>query len=136
VDEIAATGQPHGRRGAGGREPQVLLSLDIDGTLETGDPSGPVTIEVVKLAKARGLVVGSASDRTISHQRRMWEEAGVVVDFVGHKHHLAHLVQPFGCHRRVHIGDTDVDRHYAVLAGLEFCHVDEVPPIGTPGWIL
>lgn len=114
----------------------TLLSLDIDGTLETGDPPGPVTIEVVRLAKAKGLIVGSASDRLLSEQRRMWANARIVVDFIGHKHHLSDLIRPFECDRLVHIGDTETDRHYATLAGLEFCHVDDIPPPGTSGWIL
>jgi hypothetical protein len=41
----------------------------------------------------------------------------------------------FGCDRNIHIGDTDLDRHYAELAGFEFCWVDKVPPDGTPGWV-
>ena len=115
---------------------RTLLSLDIDGTLETGDPPGPFTIELVRHAQRLGVVVGSASDRTVAFQRRMWKQAGIVVDFVGHKHHLSDLIRPFGCTRLVHIGDTDTDRHYAVLAGLEFCHIDDVPLPGATGWIL
>jgi hypothetical protein len=115
---------------------RTLLSLDIDGTLESGDPPGPMTIDVVRLAIERGMVVGSASDRTVSYQRKMWEAVGVTVHFVGHKHHLADLIRPFECARRVHIGDTDADRHYAKLAGLEFCHVDQLPAVGAAGWIL
>jgi hypothetical protein len=113
----------------------VLVSFDIDGTLETGDPPGPVLLEQVAEAKRRGHVIGSASDRTVAEQRRMWEQAGIVVDFVGHKHHLTELTSPFGCTRLVHIGDTFVDEHYARLAGFEFWHVDSLPEPNTPGWV-
>ena len=113
----------------------MLVSFDIDGTLETGDPPGPVTLDVVTEAKRRGYVVGSASDRTLAEQRRMWSGAGIDVDFVGHKHHLTELTSPFGCTRLVHIGDTAVDQHYAQLAGFEFWHVDQLPEPMTPEWL-
>lgn len=114
----------------------ALVSFDIDGTLETGDPPGPVTLGIVRLAQERGHVVGSASDRTVAFQRGMWTEHAIDVDFIGHKHHLSELIKPFDCERLIHIGDTDVDRHYALLAGFEFVHVSEVPATGSEGWIL
>lgn len=113
----------------------ILVSFDIDGTLETGDPPGPVTLDLVRRSKELGYVIGSASDRTVGFQRSMWEAAGIEVDFVGHKHHLADIVREFDCTRLVHLGDTAVDEHYAVRAGLEFVHVDRLPAPGTPDWI-
>ncbi|HUZ09474.1 MAG TPA: hypothetical protein VMU76_04835 [Acidimicrobiales bacterium] len=113
----------------------ILVSFDIDGTLETGDPPGPVPLDLVTEAKRRGYVVGSASDRTLAEQRRMWTTAGIIVDFVGHKHHLTEVTSPFGCTRLVHIGDTLVDQHYAHLAGFEFWHVDTLPAPMTPDWL-
>ncbi|MBW8825675.1 MAG: HAD family hydrolase [Acidobacteria bacterium] len=113
----------------------ILVSFDIDGTLETGDPPGPISIEMVREAKARGHVIGSASDRTVAFQRRMWEEHEVEVDFVGHKHHLADIISKFECSRLLHIGDTTVDEHYARLAGLEFFFADKIPDAGAAGWV-
>jgi len=114
----------------------ILVSFDIDGTLEVGDPPGPVGLDLVREAKRQGHVVGSSSDRTVAEQRRLWEAAGIEVDFVGHKHHLGDTKQRFTCTRLVHIGDTHVDEYYATLAGFEFWHADSVPETGTPGWIL
>jgi hypothetical protein len=113
----------------------ILVSFDIDGTLEMGDPPGPVPIALVRTAKSLGYVVGSASDRTATDQRRLWSEQGVEVDFVGGKHHLDRHRDRWDCERRIHIGDTDVDAHYARLFGFEFVHVDELPEAGAPGWI-
>jgi hypothetical protein len=113
----------------------IFVSFDIDGTLETGDPPGPITIEQVLVAKDRGYVIGSASDRTVAFQRKMWDEHGVEVDFVGHKHHLHDIIARFECTRLMHIGDTQVDEHYAKLAGLEFFWSDKLPEPGTDGWI-
>lgn len=114
----------------------MLVSFDIDGTLETGDPPGPITIDIVRQVKALGWVVGSASDRTVGFQRSMWEEHGVAVDFVTGKHRLHEIRDRWACTRLLHIGDTNIDKHYAELAGFEFLLPDQVPVVGTDGWIL
>jgi len=46
----------------------TLVSFDIDGTLECGEPPGVVTVELVRTAKRRGWLVGSCSDRPIAYQ--------------------------------------------------------------------
>ena len=48
---------------------------------------------------------------------------GLDVAFVGGKHHLHEVVERFAAQRYVHIGDTHVDKHYALLAGFEFCEL-------------
>jgi hypothetical protein len=113
----------------------VLVSFDIDGTVEDGDPPGPLPMDLVVLAKRLGYVVGSASDRTKSEQREMWRRRSISVDFVGHKHNLDEVAADFPATRKIHIGDTDVDAHYARLAGFEFVHVSELPTPGAIGWI-
>ena len=47
----------------------ILVSFDIDGTLETGDPPGPITMEMVGMAQAQGCIIGSCSDRPLPSQR-------------------------------------------------------------------
>jgi hypothetical protein len=113
----------------------ILVSFDIDGTLETGDPPGPVTLELVRRARTLGYIVGSASDRTRSDQQAMWDQHGIDVDFVSHKHHLAEIRARFACDRFLHIGDTEVDRYYSTQALFEFWPVLELPDPGTSGWI-
>ena len=44
----------------------LVVSLDIDGTMEFGDPPGPVTVELVRLVLAAGVIVGSASELVAS----------------------------------------------------------------------
>ena len=58
-----------------------LISFDIDGTLEVGDPPGIITLDMVRKAKELGFWVGSCSDRTISTQQRIWRDSGISVDF-------------------------------------------------------
>ncbi len=113
----------------------TLLSFDIDGTLEEGDPPGPIPMHLVTQALELGYIVGSASDRTVSEQRKIWERRGFEVHFVTHKHHLAQLAARFPNHRMIHIGDTYVDAHYARLAGFEFHYAPDLPEPGTAGWI-
>ena len=49
-----------------------LVSFDIDGTLEIGDPPGIIPIALVRRAQALGYLVGSCSDRPVSFQAEMW----------------------------------------------------------------
>jgi hypothetical protein len=113
----------------------VLVSFDIDGTLEDGDPPGPVAMSLARKGLELGYVVGSASDRTLGEQAKMWADRGIEPDFVSHKHTLDAIVARFPTVRRVHIGDTQVDAYYAGLAGFEFVLATSVPEPGSPGWI-
>ena len=114
----------------------MIVSLDIDGTLEVGDPPGPLPLSLIEEAKRRGYVVGSASDRTISDQERLWSRNDVGMDFIGHKHTLDQVKARFPAATRwVHIGDGNADEVYAKQHGFEFYFMDAVPEAGTPGWI-
>jgi len=114
----------------------VLISFDIDGTLEAGDPPGPLSLDLVRSLRQRGHLVGSASDRTLREQHEMWERHGFEPDFVTHKHHLEALRSRFECSRFIHIGDRAADRHYALLAGFRFWFVMDVPASEPEAFIL
>lgn len=58
-----------------------LISFDIDGTLEVGDPRGSVTLDMIRKVIDKGYIVGSCSVRPISYQRRIWEQNGIDMDF-------------------------------------------------------
>jgi hypothetical protein len=102
----------------------TLLSFDIDGTLEIGDPPGIIPIALLRRAKALGYVIGSCSDRPISFQQAMWERLDVVADFTVLKHRLADLKARFRAADYYHVGDTDIDEHFATLAGFAFLRAD------------
>ena len=110
-----------------------LISFDIDGTLETGNPPGVITMGMVRCVKAHGYIIGSCSDRPISAQQRMWEEHDIGVDFTALKHRLDGVKSRFAADEYYHVGDTDMDRHYAGLAGFEFIPVEQVSP--DEGWL-
>jgi hypothetical protein len=102
----------------------TLVSFDIDGTLEVGDPPGIVTVELVKTAQGLGYVIGSCSDRPISYQQDMWAELGITADFTVLKHRLEDVKARFAAAAYYHIGDTDTDERYALAAGFRFLKVD------------
>ena len=101
-----------------------LISFDIDGTLEIGEPPGIVTIALVHTARRLGYVVGSCSDRPISFQEDMWESLGIVPDFTALKHRLDDVRARFAVTAYYHIGDTDTDERYATAAGFRFLRAD------------
>ena len=101
-----------------------LISFDIDGTLEVGDPPGSITLEMVRRVKQQGYVIGSCSDRTISTQQRIWREAGIDVDFTVLKHQLDSVKEQFQAEQYYHIGDTDMDKYFSEKAGFDFLFVD------------
>ena len=97
-----------------------LISFDIDGTLEFGDPPGGITVEMVRRAQEAGFLIGSCSDRFPSAQRTMWESRDVKVDFVAAKHMLPDIRSRFEAVKYLHIGDRDLDKQLAEQAGFEF----------------
>lgn len=98
----------------------ILISFDIDGTLEFGDPPGGVTLDMVRRAQERGFVIGSCSDRFA--QKKLWERHNIKVDFVlaKQKHLLEEVKARFQVEKYIHVGDRDLDRQIAEQAGFEF----------------
>jgi FMN phosphatase YigB (HAD superfamily) len=102
-----------------------LISFDIDGTLETGDPPGRITMELVRKAKELGYIIGSCSDRTVGMQQRMWERHGIEVAFTVLKHCLDQVRAQYEAEYYVHIGDTNIDKYYAELHGFAYLFPDD-----------
>ncbi len=102
----------------------TLVSFDIDGTLEVGEPPGIVPVTLVARAKRLGYVIGSCSDRPITFQQALWERLGIAADFTVLKHRLADVRARFAAAAYYHIGDTEVDERYATGAGFHFLRAD------------
>ncbi|MBM3945888.1 MAG: HAD family hydrolase [SAR202 cluster bacterium] len=99
----------------------ILISFDIDGTLEVGDPPGILTMEMVRRAQGKGFYIGSCSDRPISGQRALWASHNIPVHFAVPKHMLPEVKSKFEAEVYYHIGDReDLDKKYALEAGFEF----------------
>ena len=103
---------------------RYIFSFDIDGTLEVGDPPGPITLDLVKRVKELGHVIGSCSDRTLSEQASMWERNGIEAEFTSLKYQLPEILERFPCERAVHIGDSYVDKMYSERAGFTYLAPD------------
>jgi FMN phosphatase YigB (HAD superfamily) len=118
----------------------ILISFDIDGTLEIGDPPGVLTMEMVRRVQQRGFLIGSCSDRPPSGQQAIWDQHNIQVDFVIPKHMLSEIKARFEAEVYYHIGDReDLDKKYALEAGFEFLWPHEAIkkpwflPDGDPG---
>ncbi len=111
--------------------PVTLVSFDIDGTLEVGEPPGIVSVALVRTAKRLGYVIGSCSDRPISFQRALWERLQIVADFTVLKHRLTDVKDRFQAAAYYHIGDTDNDDLFATAAGFHFLRAD---PVAHRSW--
>ena len=101
-----------------------LISFDIDGTLEVGDPPGCITMARVRQALELGYIVGSCSDRTVGDQQRIWKQHGITVSFTVLKHQLDRVKAEFIAEAYVHIGDTNMDQHYAERNGFTYFYPD------------
>jgi hypothetical protein len=104
----------------------ILISLDIDGTLEIGDPPGDLTMDQVRIAKGKGYIIGTCSDRPISTQRNIFKEHNIEIEFSVSKHMLPDIKKQFEADVYCHIGDRDdLDRQYAIKADYDFMWPDE-----------
>ena len=99
---------------------KILISFDIDGTLEIADPPGEITMDTVRRAQENGCIIGSCSDRAPSVQRSIWDSHNIKVDFVAPKHTLDEVKARFSADRYIHTGDTELDQQFAQKAGFEF----------------
>ncbi len=82
-------------------------------------------MERVRQAQALGYIVGSCSDRPVSHQQRLWQAHGITVSFTVLKHQLDRVRAEFSAEQYVHIGDTNMDRHYAERNGFAYYYPDD-----------
>lgn len=98
----------------------ILLSFDIDGTLEVGDPPGGVTMKMVQRAHELGYVIGSCSDKPLSAQQAIWERFGIPAAFTAAKHQLDDVRTRITAEAYYHIGDRDLDQQLAEKAGFGF----------------
>lgn len=68
--------------------------------------------------------MGSASDRLVQDQERLWQQAGIAPSFVVQKHHLATVKDRFPGAWFAHIGDGFGDATVAAQSGFLFLHVN------------
>ena len=108
---------------SGNRLPD-LISFDIDGTLEVGEPRGSITMDFVRTVQRMGYIIGSCSDRPLSYQQKMWQEHDIVVDFTVLKQNLDDVKARFDVANYTHIGDSEADEFFALKSGFRFIEID------------
>ena len=101
-----------------------LISFDIDGTLEVGEPRGSITIDFMRAAQRMGYIIGSCSDRPLSYQKQLWRDNNIAVDFSVLKQNLDDVKSQFDAGSYTHVGDSDADEFFAGKAGFRFIRVD------------
>jgi len=99
-----------------------VISFDIDGTLEVGDPPGQISLAYVLSAIENGYIVGSCSDRPLSYQKELWKQHNIEMKFTVLKQNLHEVRLKFPKNEYVHIGDTEVDQMMAKGADFDFIH--------------
>ncbi|MDA1096373.1 MAG: hypothetical protein O3B84_03850, partial [Chloroflexi bacterium] len=105
-----------------------LITFDIDGTMEFGDPNGILTREHVRYFRARGALIGSASDRPETTQWMLWRTYGEEPDFVILKHRMLDLRDRYPeAETYWHVGDRPLDQQNAKIAGFTFFWPDQFP---------
>jgi hypothetical protein len=77
-------------------------------------------MDMVRLIKTLGYLIGSCSDHPVSYQQRLWAQHNIRVDFTVLKHRLDDVKAQFQTEAYYHIGDTDMDHFYAARAGFRF----------------
>ena len=106
----------------------LLVSFDIDGTMEFGDPPGILSKSDIAFLRLNGVLLGSASDRTYSTQIRMWAEYEFSIDFAIVKHKIAELKDTYHqANSFWHVGDRPIDQQTAFNSGFTFFWPDQFP---------
>ena len=100
-----------------------LISLDIDGTLELGDPPGIIPMSFVNRLLSLGYLVGSCSDNTVSFQQKLWASHGITPHFAVLKQQLDIVRAQFLADSYIHVGDRVTDRIAAKMGGFEYIDV-------------
>jgi len=75
---------------------------------------------MVRRARESGCIIGIGSDRTLSSQQELMAQNNIHMDFVSLKHKLGDVRAAFAVERYYHIGDTELDRQFALKAGFDF----------------
>jgi hypothetical protein len=115
---------------------RFVISFDIDGTLECGDPPGGITMEMVRRAQEKGFIIGSCSDRSATSQKAVWDRHSIEAEFTALKHMLDDVKVQFPADRYLHIGDRDLDEQFARQAGFEFLWTHEALDEPWLAWLL
>ena len=99
------------------------FAFDRDGTLEWGNPQGPITKEHLEKMRSLGYLIGGSGGQPSSDQSERWREHRIEPDFTVHKENLPEIRAKFS--ELTHVGDTQDDVEWAKKAKANFMYPDE-----------
>lgn len=101
----------------------MLVAFDVDGTLECGNPQGPIKLDILKRMKNEGMVIGIISPSLF----RVKKELGKLLDFykAGPKEEVMREIRMSYSGRVLYIGDSIHDELAAAKALWEFCYAKD-----------
>jgi len=104
----------------------MLVAFDVDGTLECGNPPGPVKLEDLRKMKQAGLIVGIISPSLF----RVKKELGDLLDFykAGPKEETMREIRMSYSGRTLYVGDSIHDELASAKALWEFCKAENFRP--------
>jgi len=94
------------------------FAFDRDGTLEWGNPPGPITKGHLGRTRALGYAIGGSGGQAAQEQERNWQENRSKPDFVVYKGDLPSLRGRFT--ELTHVGDREDDLNWARKAGARY----------------
>jgi len=106
--------------GLGGSSLSVVVAFDVDGTLEVGDPKGPIKLEEVKRLKEAGFTVGIVGAKEKVEGLLRGLDFYMEGDPFKEKN-LKELMRRYRPKLAIYVADRPSDREAALKAG--FCYV-------------
>jgi len=112
--------------------PTIVIAFDVDGTLECGNPKGPIKLKTIRALKRAGFIVGIIG----AYQKAVAAglQGGIDVDFLmsGHPYkpkHLTHLKLVYRPALTIYVGDEPADRQAALQTGCAYIKPQDFPNI-------
>jgi hypothetical protein len=81
-------------------------------------------MDMVRKAEADGCIIGSSSDRPLPVQQAIWDRHNIQVSFVSPEQGLLNVKSRVKAEEHYHIGDTELDRQFGLVAGFHFVWMD------------
>ena len=105
---------------------KVVVAFDVDGTLEVGNPPGPIKLSELKRLKELGLVVGIVG--AFEKVKRIISDLEFY--YPGHPHkpkYLKEIKERYNPVIAIYVGDDDADRVAALSSGFIYVRPEDYP---------
>ena len=103
-----------------------MIAFDVDGTLEVGNPPGPIKLSKLKRLKEFGLIVGIVG----SFKKVKGVLPNLDFYYPGHPHkpkYLREIRERYNPALAIYVGDEEADRLAALNAGFIYVRPEDFP---------